>query len=109
MQKEAVGLSNTITICMYLKCGYLLETNNSWQKRHMPNSSLLRVLYRIKTKKHSNTAPHIEFNIKFKLTKVILFMHRMTLSPYLSQLHLVSECNFSLLFTTMSWFEQLVI
>lgn len=68
MQKEAVGLSNTITICMYLKCGYLLKTNNSWQKRHMPNSSLLRVLYR-KTKKHSNTAPHIEFNIKFTANK----------------------------------------
>lgn len=61
-------------------------------------------------KKYSDTVFHIENVIlRLQLLKVTLFIYRVTLNPGLSRLHLVSQCNFSLSFAAMSWFEQLVI
>lgn len=103
MGKEAVGLSN---LC--LKYRYLLKKNNPCQKRHMTNTSLIRVF--TEWKKYSDTVFHIENVIlRLQLIKVTLFIYRVTLNPGLSRLHLVSQCNFSLSFAAMSWFEQLVI
>lgn len=102
--KEAMGLSN-----LFLKYCYLLKKNNPCQKRHMTNTSLIRVF--TEWKKYSeHCLSYRKYNIKVTANKsYIVYIYTMTLNPGLYRLHLVSQCNFSLSFAAMSWFEQLVI